>query len=129
MLKELTCIMCPVGCDLEIKITDGKIIDITGNSCPKGRDYACQEITSPMRNIATSVLVNGGDQPLVSVRLDQPIEKDQIFKVMSKIKKVQVNAPVKIGSVLIEDIASTGSNIIATKNIQKGEIYEDHKGR
>ncbi|HAX50880.1 DUF1667 domain-containing protein [Muricomes intestini] len=123
MLKELTCIMCPIGCDLEIEVTDKEIISITGNNCPKGRDYAWQEITNPMRNIATSLLVNGGDQPLVSIRLDQPIEKDKIFKVMSEIKKVQVNAPVKIGSVLIEDIASTGSNIIATKNVQKRENY------
>lgn len=118
MLREMTCIMCPAGCGLEVDTAGGGIV-VTGNRCLKGNDYAVQEIANPMRNIATSVLVKGGRLPLVSVRLDQVIEKDRIFSVMDEIKKVTLTAPVQIGDVVLKNVAGTGSNVIATKNIEK----------
>lgn len=118
MLKEMTCIMCPAGCELEVDTAGGGII-VTGNRCPKGYDYAVQEITNPLRNIATSVLVKGGSLPLVSVRLNQPIEKSRIFAVMDAIKTVTLTAPVHIGDVVLKNAAGTGSDVIATKNIEK----------
>jgi len=118
MLKEMTCIMCPAGCVLEVDTAGGGIV-VTGSRCPKGNDYAVQEITNPMRNIATSVLVKGGGLPLVSVRLNQVIEKGRIFAVMDEIKKVTLTAPVHIGDVILTNVAGTGSDVIATKNIEK----------
>lgn len=118
MLREMTCIMCPAGCELEVNTAGGEIV-VTGNRCSKGNNYAVQEITNPMRNIATSVLVKGGCLPLVSVRLNHVIEKKYIFSVMDEIKKVTLTAPVYIGDVILKNVAGTGSDVIATKNIEK----------
>lgn len=119
MLKEIACIMCPAGCDVEVEVSGGKIISVRGNTCPKGKEYVKREITDPQRNIATSVLIYGGEQPLVSVRLNKPVAKDKIFSVMDEVKAAACTAPIEIGQVLLSDVASTGSDIIATKHIKR----------
>lgn len=118
MLKEYTCIMCPRGCDIHVELDGIKINKIDGASCSKGVTYVEQEITDPRRNIATSVLVENGELPLVSVRLDKPIPKNKIFDVMQEIKKVKLHAPVKAGQIIIENILGLDSNVIATKNVE-----------
>ncbi len=118
MIREMTCIMCPSGCDLEAEVLEGDNIEVRGNLCPKGKDYACQEIIHPMRNIATSIRIRGGELPLASVRLDQLIPKDKIFAVMKEIKAVKMNAPVHIGEVVLANVADTGSNVVITKNVK-----------
>ena len=82
MLREFTCIMCPQGCDISVELEGKTIKGISGNKCPKGEAYVTQEIENPMRNIATSVLVDGGGLPLASVRLSGVIPKDRIFDVI-----------------------------------------------
>ena len=93
MLREFTCIMCPQGCDISVELEGATITSITGNKCAKGEAYVTQEIEDPMRNIATSVLVDGGDLPLASVRLTDVIPKDRIFDVMAEIRTVELSAP------------------------------------
>ncbi|MCD7908453.1 MAG: DUF1667 domain-containing protein [Clostridium sp.] len=117
MNKTFTCILCPNGCEIEADYEGVEIRSIEGNLCPKGRDYAIQELVKPMRNIATSVLLEGGELPLASVRLDRPIPKGKIFEVMEEIKKKRLKAPVAIGDVVISDVLGTGANVIVTKNI------------
>lgn len=117
MLKTYTCIICPVGCDITVRAEQSSILSIEGNCCPKGADYVEQELSNPRRNIATSVMVHNGDLPLVSVRLNRPIPKDQIFTVMAAIKNLSFEGPVRIGQVLSKDICGTGADLIATKNV------------
>lgn len=119
MLRTFTCIMCPRGCEIEAEFTEGRVLSAKGNACPKGLDYVTQELTNPMRNIATSVLVEGGELELASVRLTGPIPKARIFDVMEQIRKVKVQAPVKTGQVLIPDVLGLGSDVIITKNVNK----------
>lgn len=120
MVKEFTCIMCPMGCDLRAEMEEATgEISVTGNTCPRGKEYAIQELTAPKRNIATSVLIEGAALPLVSVRLDKPIPREKIFPVMDEIKKVKLKAPVRIGQVVIENVLGLGSNVIVTKNADK----------
>ena len=119
MLREFTCIMCPQGCRLEAEEEEGKVLAVQGNACPRGKEYAVQEITAPMRNIATSVLIRNGELPLASVRLTGPIPKKDIFPAMELIRSVCLDAPVKIGDVAVRDILGTGQDVIITKNVQK----------
>ncbi len=119
MLREFTCIICPNGCELEVEIQDGKAVSITGNLCPKGVTYVQQELTNPQRNIATSVPVKGGELPLASVRLTNPIPKDKIFEAMAEIRKLSVEAPIQAGTVLIENLLGYDSNVIVTKTVEK----------
>ena len=120
MVRAMTCIMCPMGCDLTVKTgadAGAEKILVTGNTCPKGREYAVQEMTDPQRNIATSVLVKGGELPLVSVRLDHMIPKNRIFDVMAEIRKQSLEAPVFAGQVVIENVLGLGANVIVTKHV------------
>lgn len=120
MVKQFTCIMCPMGCGLTASVQEpGGEITVTGNTCPRGKEYAIQELTAPKRNIATSVLIEGAALPLVSVRLDRPIPREKIFDVMGEIKKVKLQAPVRIGQVVIKNVLGLGSNVIVTKNADR----------
>lgn len=118
MLRTFTCIMCPQGC--EINATgDAAPYTVSGNKCPRGRAYVEQELVNPMRNIATSILVDGGELPLASVRLTAPIPKARIFDVMAEIRAVRRPAPVHEGDVVIENVLGLGSNVIVTKTVEK----------
>ena len=119
--EEMVCIMCPLGCRLEVKIENGNVIDVRGNRCPKGEIYVNEEITAPKRILPTSIKVLNGEYPLVSVKTDKPISKKLIFDAMEIIKKKVVEAPVKIGDILIENILDSGVNIVATKNVEKNK--------
>lgn len=118
MNKTFICIMCPQGCEIQVE-TDGDVVkSAAGNRCPKGLDYITGEITNPQRNIATSVLVEGGDCPLASVRLNRPIPKVMIFEVMKEIRSVKVSAPVIEGQKIIRDVMGTGADVIITRSVE-----------
>ena len=117
MLREMTCIVCPNGCDLEIQVEDGKVLSVKGALCRRGEAYAEQEITDPRRNIATSVLVDGGELPLASVRLTAPIPKARIFDAMGEIRKVKLTAPVEAGTKVIGNLLGLGVDVIVTKDV------------
>ncbi len=115
MTRDMTCIICPRGCALKVEI-NGDNITVTGNSCPKGKQYAIDECTNPTRTVTSSVRVENRDDTMVSVKTASPVPKDKIFEVMSLIRAKSVCAPVGIGDIIIKDVF--GTNIVATKNIE-----------
>lgn len=117
MLKEYTCIICPNGCDIRLEIEAGKILSVEGAACELGHEYVKRELTDPHRNIASSIVLEGGVLPLVSVRLSSPIPKGKIFDVLAAIKKVHLKAPVYAGQVAIVNVLGLGSDVIVTKNV------------
>ena len=119
MTKLYTCICCPNGCDIMVEIENGKFVSASGNKCKKGIDYVTQELTSPMRTIASSVLVRGGELPLASVRTTKAIPKDMIFRVMDEIRKTVLDAPVEEGTVIISNVCNQKSDIVVTKSVKK----------
>ena len=119
MKKIFTCIICPNGCEIEVELDKDKIINIEGATCKKGKEYVNQELTNPQRNISSSVKVVNGDLDIVSVRLNNTIPKNKIFEVMEEIKKLQIEAPVKIGDIVEKNILDLNVDLIATKNIEK----------
>jgi len=115
--KKITCIVCPIGCKMLVK-TDGKKLEtIEGYRCKRGIDYARSETLDPRRMLTTSILVNNGEWPLVSVKSSKPIPKNKVFPVLKEIKKKKINAPVKTGQIIIKNIADTGIDILATKSV------------
>ena len=133
MRKTITCIICPNGCllsaDVSVPGTDAsvtgtgcpRVIDspVTGAGCPRGEAYFIQEITDPRRTLTSSVLVTGGEIPLCSVRLTEPVPIARIPDVMKEIRKMKVEAPLESGTVLIRDVLGLGSDVIATKTIRR----------
>ena len=114
MMREFTCIICPNGCEIQVRQSS-----ITGAACPRGEEYVRQELTDPRRNIATSVLVEGGELPLASVRLSRPISKKDIFRVMEVINTVRLQAPTAVGQVALADVCGLGADVIVTKNVAR----------
>lgn len=114
MEKQIICIICPRGCAVNVKCEDGNY-SVTGNSCPKGEKYAIDECTHPVRTVTSIVRVKNREETMVSVKTESPIAKENIFDIMEVIRKTEVEAPVKIGDVILSDVF--GTNVIATKNI------------
>ena len=112
-MKELTCIVCPRGCRLTIDDN----LNVTGNFCPRGAEYAKNELTNPKRMITSFMRVKNREDTVVSVKTSTSIPKGMIFEVMEEINKVGVNAPTRIGDIAIKDVLGTGADIIITKNI------------
>lgn len=118
MKRELTCIICPMGCDITVKFEANRIANISGNTCPRGAEYAKNECTNPQRMLTTTILCENGE--MLPVKTDRPIDKNKIFACMHVINQNTAHLPICIGDVIIENILETGSNIVSTKNVQGG---------
>lgn len=112
MKRELTCIVCPLGCSLVVEIEEGKVVSVTGNTCPRGAKYAETECTNPQRTVTSTVKC--ADGTTISVKTDRTIPKDKMFECMEIINKTVATLPVSVGDVIIEDVF--GSNVVATQN-------------
>ncbi len=114
--RELTCIQCPMGCQLTVTV-DGENVTVTGNTCPRGAVYGKKEVTAPTRTVTSTVVVEGGELARASVKTASDIPKGKIFEVMEEIRAAKVPAPVNIGDVIVDNAAGTGVDVIATKNV------------
>ena len=115
--RELTCIGCPMGCMLTVTLENGEVTEVTGNTCQKGDIYARKEVVNPTRIVTSTIKVTDGEKERISVKTASDIPKDKIFEVMTDIDAASVNAPVSIGDIVIKDVAGTGVDVIATKNV------------
>ena len=114
--RRLTCIRCPMGCQLTVTVIDGEVTDVSGNTCKRGEQYGRAEVTHPVRVVTTTVPVIGSARErMVSVKTVPDIAKDKVFDVMRALEGVVVTAPVSIGDVIVHDVCGTGSDIVATK--------------
>lgn len=122
MKKEdvtITCIACPNGCDITISFDEnGNIASIKGNKCKNGVAYATDEVTHPTRILTTSVLVNNGEFKLASVKTTAPIPKELMRKAVVALMECSVEAPVKVGDVVYENLLDTGVNVVSTCNVE-----------
>ena len=117
--KEITCIVCPIGCKIQVK-TDGKQFEVCdGNKCKRGIEYARSEALDPRRMLTSSVLVKDGEWPLLSVKSSKSVPKNKVFEALIEIKKAKISAPVSLGQRIIKNVADTKIDIIATKSIKK----------
>lgn len=119
--KELICIGCPMGCPIVVEMEDGKVLSVTGNTCPRGESYARKEVTNPTRIVTTTVRVDGGKVPMINVKTERDIPKDKIFECIAALRGVTVKAPVHIGDIILENVADTGVNIVAAGNVEYNE--------
>ena len=124
--KELTCIGCPMGCQLTVEIANGEVISVKGNTCKIGENYARREVVNPMRIVTSSVAVlpdktaipsENAHYSRISVKTASEVPKARIMDVMAEIRKAYAFAPIKIGDVIISNVADTGVDVIATKSI------------
>ena len=113
-MKNLICICCPKGCHLAVDEINNTV---TGNTCPRGKEYGLSEVKNPTRILTSTVKIAGGDLKRLPVKTNKPIPKGMIFEVMQEIIKVEVHSPIKAGDIIIENVLGTGSDIIACRSL------------
>ena len=117
MIRELTCIVCPKGCQLKVELDENKkVLSVTGHTCKRGEVYANTECTAPMRTITTTAAVIGGG--VVPVKTDKTVPKEMMFAWMKVINQVRVSEDAKLGDIVIENILGTGANVVTTRNVK-----------
>jgi len=120
--REFTCVVCPNGCSIAVDVDDDEnpvVTRVQGNVCRRGEAWARQEVENPMRTIASSVPVLGGDFPLASVRTNRPIPLGKIRDVMEEIRGLSLEAPVEMGQVVMKDPAGCDTEIVATRSVMR----------
>ncbi|MFP4662332.1 MAG: DUF1667 domain-containing protein [Halanaerobiales bacterium] len=116
---NIICVNCPKGCRISIETNNGEIEDISGYECKSGKEYAFEEFKNPTRVLPTTVRVVDGVLPLVSVKTSRAIPKNILLDAMREIAQIEVEAPVKIGDVIVEDFMNTGVELVATRSITR----------
>ena len=119
-MREVICITCPKGCHLKIEenASAESGYTVSGGSCEKGIEYGINEVTNPMRVLTSTVKVEGSKLMRCPVRTDGSVPKGKNFECMNQINEVTLQAPVKVGDAVIENIAGTGVTLIATRDVK-----------
>ncbi len=114
-MTELICIVCPKGCHLKVDEKNGYAV--TGHSCQKGEAYGRKELTNPTRVITSTVRINNAPLSRLPVKTNSDIPKGEIANAMKLLNDVTINAPIKIGDIILENILGLGVNFVATKTL------------
>lgn len=112
--RELTCIVCPRGCALTVTLDGDKVVGVSGNICKRGQTYAETECTAPTRTVTSTVRCASGK--VVSVKTSKPVPKNSVFDVMKAINTTVAPDGIRIGDVVIKNVAGTDADILATSN-------------
>jgi CxxC motif-containing protein len=125
-MQSLTCIVCPIGCSLNIdEDANGELI-VTGNKCPRGSAYAQEEIKSPKRVVTASCKVAQSadakltlsDHRRISVKTNSPCPKNMIDDLLKDIYNTTVKLPVNAGDVIISNWKENGIDVSITRSMQ-----------
>lgn len=117
--KHFTCVICPIGCEIDVELRDSDVVSMMGNKCKKGKEFVLEELEEPVRILTTTIRINGAKWAMLPVRTDKPIPKRLLFGVMKELANIELQAPVKMSDTIVGDIAGTGANIVATRNMKR----------
>ena len=120
----LTCIICPMGCSMEVEIEENpdgqkKVLSVKDNGCKRGEQYASKELQNPTRTLTSTIKVDGGILPVVPVKTAGEVPKNMLLQCMEVVRRAGCKAPVKRGDILLYDILGTGINVIACADVEK----------
>ena len=113
--RTMTCIVCPMGCQLQVELEGNEVKSVSGNTCPRGKQYAIDECIHPMRTITSTARTDNGE--VIPVKTDRTVPKELMFDCMKEINKAVVKLPAKIGDIAVENILGTGANVVVTANM------------
>lgn len=120
---QFNCTTCPSECLLTVEVerdADSAVAEVhsvVGNSCPRGDTFARQELTCPMRVLTTTIAVSGGDETLLPVRTAEAIPLELHAQAMALIRGLVVNAPIRMGDIVLPNLLNTNIDLIASMDI------------
>jgi CxxC motif-containing protein len=113
--ERYTCLGCPIGCALELVHEGAEIVEVSGNRCKRGAKYARQEFTDPRRGLSTTVAIHGARWARLPVKTSGPVPKARAMEAARLIHGVEVDAPVEMGQVLLENLlGEPGLHVVAS---------------
>lgn len=112
---KIICINCPRGCELVVEKRGDDVV-VEGNACPRGEAYGRAELLNPTRMVTGLVRVAGIRKPL-PVKTKTAVPRGKIDDVLHAINLATVQLPVRIGDVVVGDVAGTGVDLVATANM------------
>ena len=115
--NNILCIRCPKSCNLIVRIKDNEIF-VEDNECRIGEEYAIEEIKNPMRIVSSTIRIFNAIYPRLPVRTSKTVPKNKIKDIMKSIKGRVIDAPVKKNQIIIKNIANTGVDMIAERNME-----------
>ena len=118
--RHFVCVVCPIGCEIDVVHDGSKIISMEGNKCEKSEEFVNQELIEPMRILTTTVRIQESMWPVIPVRTDKPVPKRLFSRVMKQLRRTKLQAPVNMLDVVVRDVLGTGANIIATRTMPRG---------
>ncbi|MGC1123264.1 MAG: DUF1667 domain-containing protein [Candidatus Methanofastidiosia archaeon] len=116
---HLTCIKCPLSCQIELTADNNTVLEIKGCTCNQGEQYALDEFTNPLRILTTTVRVTKGILPVVPVRSESPIPKSLIMECVSTLSATEIEAPITCGQIICRNILDTGVDIVASRDLER----------
>lgn len=127
-MRNITCTVCPMGCSLVVSKVNGEY-KVEGNTCKRGAKYGVEEVTNPRRVITTTVKLNGGYLNLLPVKTNDSVPKELMFDIMKLLDRVEVNAPVSVGDVIVKDVLGTGVDVVSAKSMESLNLNDgyDHE--
>lgn len=116
---ELTCILCPQGCQLTVAGRDGEWA-IAGNACARGEGYALSEATDPRRVVTATIAVTGAVIPRLPVRTAGAVPKGCVLPLVRELHRLTRSAPVRLGEIILPDALGTGVAVVASRSLPAG---------
>jgi CxxC motif-containing protein len=117
--KHFVCVVCPVGCEIDVVHDGSKIMSMEGNKCDKSEEFAQQELIEPMRILTTTVRIEGSRWPVIPVRTDKSVPKRLFPRIMRQLRDIKLQAPVNMLDVVVKDVLHTGADIISTRTMRR----------
>lgn len=118
MIKEITCISCPNGCEMTVEVVGNEIVKVENNKCERGISFANEEIFNPQRMLCSTVKTSDSKNVRLAVRTDKVIPKNKIFEAMKCINNVVINKNIKMGEEIIENLLGLDVSIIASQSLK-----------
>ena len=117
--KHFVCVVCPIGCEIDVVHDGSKIISMEGNKCERSEEFVSQELIEPVRILTTTVRIQGSRWVVIPVRTDKSVPKRLFPRIMRQLRRVKLQAPVNMLDVVVRDVLGTRANIIATRTMPR----------
>jgi CxxC motif-containing protein len=117
--RHFVCVVCPIGCEIDVIHDGNKIISMEGNKCEKSEEFVTQELIEPMRILTTTVRIEGSRSMVIPVRTDKAVPKRLFPRIMRQLRPIKLQAPVNMLDVVVRDVLHTGANVIATRTMPR----------
>ena len=117
--KHFVCVVCPIGCEIDVVHDGSRIISMEGNKCERSEEFVSQELIEPMRILTTTVRIQGSRWPVIPVRTDKSVPKRLFPRIMRQLRGINLQAPVNMLDVVVKDVVGTGANITATRTMPR----------